>query len=255
MKRSLVAKCPLCLQERKIIKSHIIPEFFLEAARDPKGRFLALQPARSSAHLAQQAFAQPLLCRECDNYLNETYEQPFLQLWYRDRRAPTVAFGPVYRLALTDYATFKLCLLSILWRGGVAAKWPFERVNLDGHEPALRDMLLRRDTGAAGDYPVFGAVVLIPDSLQVANVVSAPIQTSWEAARGYMFIFGGVAWHFLLRTGELPVDARGWALMEDGKSALPVIQLSDLKSFHRPFAKYAAQAVQKGWRNPWEKRQ
>jgi hypothetical protein len=113
-------------------------------------------------------------------------------------------------------------------------------------------MLLDRDAGGAGDYPVFGAVVLVPDSLQVANVVSTPIQTSWDGARGYMFIFGGIAWHFLLQTGELPPEMHGLALMENGKVALPVMPLSDLRSFDKPFTDYAALALQKGWRNPWE---
>lgn len=254
MKHKPFGTCPLCLNERRLIESHIIPEFFIEVLRDQKRRFLAVQPARRTARLAQQAFTQPLLCAECDNDLNHRYEQHLLDIWYKRGTAPKIIFGPVYNLALPDYATFKLALLSILWRAGVAKRPPFQDVDLGEWEPELREMLLNKNPGRAHDCPIFGAVVIIPDTLQVANVVSAPIETEWEGSPGYMFIFGGVAWHFVLRNEPLSSDLQAWTLQEDGKWSLPVMQMSDLKAFHNVFADYAAHAAAKGWKSPWSTR-
>jgi len=244
----------MCREERKIIRSHVIPEFFLESARDEKRRFLAIRSDTRTARLEQQAFMQPLLCSSCDNFLNEAYEQPFFDLWYRQGTVPTVVRGPFYNLLLPDYRSFKLCLLSILWRAGIAAMAPFDRVKLGEHEPVLRSMLLEQRPGYAHQYPIFGAVVTVPDSLQVANVVSSPILTSWNGSAGYMFVFGGVAWHFLLTTAELTQPERDWILAADGRMSLRVLELSQLKAFARPFVEYVRRAQEKGWRSPWELR-
>jgi hypothetical protein len=254
VKRKVRRICPMCSKERKIIRSHIIPEFLLERAKDADHRFITLRPADRKARLQQQAFMEPLLCGRCDNDLNTNYEQHFFDFWYRAGAGPTVVGGPVYKLRVPDYSKFKLCLLSILWRAGVSTMRQFDNVELDAHEPILRSMILDGRAGKAFEYPIFGAVVTNPESLRVTNVVASPIETSWHERTGYMFIFGGVAWHFLLTTAELPVVEREGALAEDGTIRLPVIDLLQLKSFSQPFVDYALHSAEMGWRPPWESR-
>lgn len=241
--------CPLCRNRRQIVRSHIIPEFFLRAVLDDSGRALAIHGSPRPARLVQQAFMHHLLCKNCEAFLNDEYEMPFLAFW---REAlPSVVWGPNYLLRVPDYARFKLLLLSVLWRAGVCQERAFARVNLAEHEPTLREMLLQRAPLSMHDYPIMGAVLLIPDSLQVAFTVVSPFKTMWEGSPGYMFGFGGCMWHFVLRREPLAAWTHEWMLMDDGRIGLPVIELSKLGAIDRSLTGYVKLATKKGWRNPW----
>src|SRR5207244_3206315 len=132
--------CPLCRNERQLIRSHIIPEFFLRAVQDEHGRALAIPGSPGPARLVQQAFMHRLLCADCDGFLNVEYEIPFLAFWRQ--AVPAIAWGHNYLLTVPDYARFKLLLLSVLWRAGVCRQGAFARVDLLEHEPTLRHMLV-----------------------------------------------------------------------------------------------------------------
>src|SRR3546814_7896147 len=55
--------------------------------------------------------------------------------------------GSIVSVTGIDYAQFKLFLLSLLWRAGVAKGRYFERVTLGPHEERLRAMLHDGDPG------------------------------------------------------------------------------------------------------------
>ena len=194
-----------------------------------------------------------LLCEHCEQYLNREFEQPFFDVWYVRGTVPTVVRGPVYNLSLPSYASFKLFLLSVLWRASVCQHGAFASTTLGQHERTVKAMLLSRDPGASGDYPVFGTVMRVPGTLAVPPVVISPFLGSWEGTPAYIIGFGGVLWMVLLRRGELNPDARGWALMEDGRMSMVVMEMSDLGAVHRSFTDYATLAAVKGWRNPWSR--
>jgi hypothetical protein len=243
--------CPLCQKHGKIIRSHIIPEFFRRAVSDEDGRAVVIHGALRPARMVQQAFMHPLLCAECDGFVNTEYEMPFLAFWRQ--AAPGLAWGRNYLLTVPDYARFKLFLLSVLWRAGVCRVGAFAKVDLQECEPVLRDMLLNRDALSMHDFPIFGALLLVPESLQVAHTLVSPVSTEFEGSRGYMIGFGGCLWHFMLRREPLPVWAHEWILMEDGRIGLPTIHLNQLGNIDRTFKDYIELATSKGWRNPWEK--
>jgi hypothetical protein len=244
--------CPLCRQERQIVRSHIIPEFFLRAVRDDKGRAIAIPGSPRPARLVQQAFMHRLLCKDCEAFLNKEYEAPFLAFWRK--AVPTIIWGPIYLLTVPDYARFKLFLLSVLWRAGVCLEGAFARVKLGEHESNLRQMLLERSPFTMHDFPVMGPLLLVPNSVQVAFTVVTPFETTWEGSPGYMFAFGGCLWHFVLRHEPLAVWTHEWMLMEDGRLGLPAIDLAQLGAIDRSFSNYLELANKKGWRNPWTKR-
>jgi hypothetical protein len=243
--------CPLCREERQIVRSHIIPEFFLRAVFDETGRALAIHGEPRPARLVQQAFMHRLLCKECEGFLNDEYEMPFLAFW---RHAlPGVIWGPNYLLKVPDYGRFKLFLLSVLWRAGVCHEGAFAKVNLADHESTLREMLLRHVPHSMHDFPIMGALLLVPDSLQVSFAVVSPFKTTWEGSDGYMFSFGGCLWQFILRHEPLAAWTHEWMLMDDGRLGLPAVEVSQLGALDRTLTGYVRLANEKGWRNPWER--
>jgi|SRR5215212_888289 len=243
--------CPLCGNERKLILSHIIPEFFLRAILDEDGRALAIRGSPRPARLVQQAFMHRLLCAECDGFINSEYEIPFLAFWRQ--AVPGVVFGSNYLLTVPDYAKFKLLLLSVLWRAGVCRDGAFERVQLGEHESTLRHMLLNREPLSTHDFPIFGALLLAPESLKVVHTLISPFATEWEGSRGYMIGFGGCLWHFILRREPLAEWTHKWILNEGGRIGFPAIHLNQLCAIDRTFKGYVHLALEKGWRDPWQK--
>lgn len=250
MKRhSVKGLCPLCQQERKLVRSHIIPEFFVRAIRNEDGRALGFWSSRPLARFVQQAFTYRLLCAGCDNFLNTEYETPFLAFWRQ--AVPGVAWGRNYLLTVPDYARFKIFLLSVLWRAGVCRDGEFARVDLGGHEPVLRHMIRNCDPLSIHDFPILGAMLLVPDSLQITHTLISPYATEWEGSRGYMIGFGSCLWHFLLRREPLHQRAHEWILMEDGRIGFPLLHLNQLGNVNSIFNGYLEVATAKGWRIPW----
>jgi len=192
----------------------------------------------------------PLLCAACDGFLNTEYETHFLAFWRE--AVPGIAWGPNYLLTVPNYANFKLFLLSILWRAGVCREGEFSKVDLGEHESTLRNMLKNRQALSMHDFPIFAALLLVPDSLQVAHTLVSPFATEFDGSRGYMIGFGGCLWHFMLRREPLPSWTHDVILAEDGRIGLTVIHLNQLGNIDRSFRDYIELATAKGWRNPWE---
>lgn len=74
-----IAKCPLCLQEKPIIMSHMMPSAIYDYTRGPSGHHISMTP--NLVIETDREVQSPLLCRECDNDLNrygETWLLPLL---------------------------------------------------------------------------------------------------------------------------------------------------------------------------------
>jgi hypothetical protein len=114
-------------------------------------------------------------------------------------------------------------------------------------------MLRKREPLSMHDFPIFGSLLLVPESLQVTHTLVSPFETEWEGSKGYMIGFGGCLWHFVLRREPLEQWNHEWILMEDGRIGLPTIHANDLRPIDRTCRDYAHLAVSKGWRDPWRK--
>lgn len=60
-------------------------------------------------------------------------------------------------------------------------------------------MLVSKNPGGVGEYPIFGYVVLHPDTgLPVIDMVSTPKVSNLERSKCYAIVYGGVNWHFFV---------------------------------------------------------
>lgn len=137
---------------------------------DKRNRALAIGSAGRPGRLIQVGMRHRLLCKACEGFLNDTYEQPFRKMWYEEGRIPMVSFGPFYNVTIPSFSKFKLFLLSVFWRAGVCRDGAFSEVDLRGQEEVLRRMLRDEDAGRETDFPVIAAVALSPKSLQVSTL-------------------------------------------------------------------------------------
>lgn len=141
----LPSTCALCLEERPLRESHIIPEFVYESIYDDKHRFHTLGVDQRAAY-EQKGLREPLLCQRCETKVS---------VWEGYARSVFSGSAPVrfeHQGALTwlcdlDYKPFKLFLMSILWRAGVARGPFWTRVRLGPHAETLRRMLWEERPG------------------------------------------------------------------------------------------------------------
>ncbi len=160
-------KCKLCLLERDLRKSHIIPEFLYRPAYDEKHRYAALRQDKNGLDLIQKGFYEPLLCADCEQLLGR-YESYFAHLWYRSsQRLPLSTRREFIHLTGLDYGRFKLFHLSILWRASVSSRGEFSTASLGSHENEIRNMLLIANPKTQSDYPITGVVILKPSSRRI----------------------------------------------------------------------------------------
>jgi hypothetical protein len=188
--------CKLCLLDRPLCNSHIIPEFLYRAAYDDKGRALELTRTLGNHRFVQKGYRERLLCDECEQRIN-VFEKYFKQAWYDAGTLPDRVDEDVYVLQGLDYRLFKLFHLSVLWRAGVSSNSIFANVRLGAHREPMREILLSEDPGPKDRYH-FLAQVLVDDGLVVDGVILEPATFKYQTRRIHVLLFGGCAWNYVI---------------------------------------------------------
>jgi hypothetical protein len=156
--------CKLCLQDKPLIKAHIIPDFMYQELYDPEHKIFKI--SGDIGHIKKIStgeYDDTILCEECDNKIGkfETYaskvfyggkfpikEMPKFQKMINQHKIESMAISNL------DYKKFKLFLLSILWRGSITKRETFNDVTLpENINERLRLMIINEDPGEPYDFP------------------------------------------------------------------------------------------------------
>jgi hypothetical protein len=219
--------CALCRAERKLSRSHIIPEALYRQIYDAKRRMYRFHRDKlSRPTFVQKGLTQHLLCDECEHLINDRYEKPFIKYWLG---TPALPKNPPIKgfvnLADIDYPTFKLFHLSVLWRAGVCKLEAFSPVNLGPFELIFREMLLAGDPGPDTFVQIFAVVLTDPrDGSLHTRTVMYPGDYRFEGRRMYVTAFGGAGWHYIV--SKQPTDTlKPCALTQAGTMILPTFDM------------------------------
>lgn len=143
----------LCQQPKVLRNSHIVPEFLYTPLCDRHHRLVRVSAATSiKRDLPQKGLRQPLLCNDCEQFLNDNYEKPFKHYWMDQHPLPVRLPPEGVLLNGIDYRMFKLFHLSVLFRAGVSTRPMFEDVDLGPHRAALRQMVRSKNPGRPENY-------------------------------------------------------------------------------------------------------
>jgi hypothetical protein len=243
-----MAICKLCLLDKSLCQSHIIPEFLYAPLYNDDGRMMGITGVGGKGWKpVQKGLRDDLLCRECEALLNERYEIPFQQQWSNRYPLPQRADeGDVFH-AQFDYATFKLFHLSILFRAAVSSNPTFRQVSLGKHEDILRQMILAGNAGRVDRYPIF-ATALVNDRQEIERrIICPPTLTQIGGHHVYGFVFDGVRWMYSVSSSH-HLDFIEAGLQGNGGMAFYVTP------WHQHIALHAAAAAlrkpQIRWRPP-----
>lgn len=227
-------KCKLCLNERELKQSHIIPEFMYECSGlyDDKHRFMMVKRTDEGLgdfELRQKGLKEKLLCSDCENHISkwERYARWVIYSPGKSKQVKSVR-GKVVLYQNIEYEKFKLFQMSLLWRMSLSKLKQFSKVRLGPHEERMRRMIFREDPGAQDDYGCFmTAIIFDPNDLgrneQLRRFWLSPrcvrtrdghiCYTMFVGGFYYVFVVSrhnipmGIRQLFLNRTNQLPILA------------------------------------------------
>jgi hypothetical protein len=140
--------CKLCGEQKKLIKAHIIPKQYYKRII-PKGakphllKFEVDDIANES--ITQSGIYQDdLLCADCDNQIGQydKYAYEVLARQIDEKKLQTYAKGlHVYEIGEIRVELFRLFLVSLAWRSGIARDPMFKLVRLGVYEEKLKQIL------------------------------------------------------------------------------------------------------------------
>jgi hypothetical protein len=241
----LPTTCALCLRERELRSSHIVPEFAYKPAYDELHRMHAIPShAPDENFYLQKGLRDPLLCAECEGFINDNYEKPFHKFWVQGDQLEKMRAAGRNVIDGIDYASFKLFHLSVVWRASVCKNPAFSNVSLGPHDESIRQMLLAKDPGPEWLYPITGAVVINEEDGKVCHeLMMSPMSFMVHGHRGVDITFCGCKWLYFMSSHPMP-EVRHFQLAEPGTMRVDPLNVGPV--FRRYYAESRRMAEQYG---------
>lgn len=147
--------CALCRVNTDLQKSHIIPEFFYTMVYDlnpRRFRVISVDPSVPE-RFEQKGIRERLLCKACEGKLAK-WEKYVKETFVDGNGVVATPIQDGFLLQGIDYKTFKLFLMSLIWRMSVSSLEFFKLVDLERkYEDALRTALLNEDPLQPDEFP------------------------------------------------------------------------------------------------------
>jgi hypothetical protein len=195
--------CKLCLKDDQLKKSHIIPEFIYSTLYDEKHRFHEIHvDSNTKNKFTQKGVRERLLCGTCEQYFSK-YERYASLVLNSGFELKVQKIEGLLHFDGVEYTQFKLFALSILWRASISSLDFFAEVNLGFHEEIIRKMLLDGDAGKEEDYPFILSPIIHQNEIVEALIVK-PTLSGVDQNEAYRFVFGGIAWVFIISVNQVP---------------------------------------------------
>jgi hypothetical protein len=232
--------CQLCLQERLLCKSHIIPEFIYKPLYDQsdKNRFYSFRPSSDFVGIHQKGLWQHLFCESCERIFGayEDYVAPIYKsgLWEHGEESRytdgTICEG-ARLLKNLDYRIWKLLFLSIFWRLGISNKH-FHRIELGSHQEAIRQMILTGDAGIETRYGISVARVTFKNEHVPALVGGFLTGRASPVTRIHGVILGGYSIDLWLGAEGIEAKFLPFLARENGTQLIPTLEFEKMEALH-----------------------
>ncbi len=182
--------CALCLQKRKLCRSHVVPRFLFNRLVENGNSYEIHSSSLSIPKKMRTQLVQHLLCDSCEQLLSrwEDYASHFFEGKYlhihKDLGKHRIAKN-------AKYHELKLFLMSILWRFSITTN-PFLRgtTTLGKHQEIIRRMLLASDPGRSWQYGCF-ITALTADQQQIPDLILPPSQIEIRKRTIHRMVIGG----------------------------------------------------------------
>ena len=178
--------CKLCLKNRALRKSHIIPDAFLQYVKKEHddGRHIVI--SQDANYWGQKTYSEKMLCGECEKNFSINFEKYTAELMLHNPRNVGVRvsqFRDHLELNGVNYEKLKLFQMSLLWRASVSNLEFYKSVSLPRmQEEKLRESLLSLTAMAPNEYPC--TYILLRDDGILKLYTPPPMAQSDSARQG-----------------------------------------------------------------------
>jgi hypothetical protein len=196
--------CALCQCESPLQNSHIVPEFFYKQLYDDIHRFHVVSSDSSkSDFLKQKGVREKLLCENCEQKISR-WEKYAKEAFGNGLGIQIVRTGNIFRLSNLNYQTFRLFLLSLLWRMGVSKLEFFEDTRLgEKHQEILRKALLNGDPLEPLQYPCLISAVQLNGEFHRAWI-SQSMHNKSGNYHCHCIVINGILFCFFVASHAMP---------------------------------------------------
>jgi len=201
--KSRHGKCKLCLQQKDLRLSHIIPNFMYKGMKDNQGDIIHFT-IKGGGKSTKEA-TEYLLCSDCENtVLNNKYEDISAKLLkgsFCERQTPKLNSVYTYNniiireFRIETYKVFKNFVLSILWRCSVYSGEKINNISLgELHEEELRKIVHNNEDTEDDKYPVTVwniTNLYLSSKISLKDIIVSPFKIKIDnTTHYYMFING-----------------------------------------------------------------
>ena len=218
--------CALCLLERPLRRSHIVPEFMHGQMYDDKHRFFGISNIESKTNkLFQKGLREELLCADCEQHIGR-YERYASRVFYgRGEISASPMVGGLLLKSL-DYKLLKLFFLSLLWRFAVTKLEQYKGADLGPYTERLRQLIAKDEPGDVLTFPCMVTAVTM-DCKHIPDFIVRPANTRLDGQRVWNFVVAGFLFSFFLAKTTPPRELHPAFLQPNG---ILVLQIEDIRN-------------------------
>lgn len=240
MRTSDWGSCALCRKMACLRRSHIVPEFmYAPLYHERRMSGFKKGPSGVRPTYLQKGYREHLLCGDCEAHFNDAYERPNVETWRmlvarEGNERISFSFGitaqgtEFVNVRGIDYSSFKLLLLSVLWRAGVAQRPEYAAVKLGPYEETIREMLLQETPGPPLLLPCIMTFLKAPRRL-----ISPPARGKSAGHTTYQFILTNIVLCFFISNHTAGEWMLGVTLNEDGAFQALVTEPEELPVYSK----------------------
>lgn len=218
--------CALCLEEKKLCNSHIVPEFIFKRLKEGEGCFHVYRESAKGFTTFGRTFTEKLLCQECESLFSkwETYASLFFSDQIQLSGKPK---GNHLVLSGVDYEKLKLFYMSLLWRFSITRNPWLKGHDLGPHKEKLRKLLIASDPAEPWRYGCTIIAVKVDDE-HVPDLLVPPTKAKIDGHWFTRLVINGFILAYI--TSSHPPDKRlqSMFLQRDGSFLFVRNELFDI---------------------------
>lgn len=201
-KEEKFGKCALCLEEKELCKSHIIPKFtrnVLNDETDKVNTFVTLTSSKYTKNLTQDLPKEYLLCKVCEDHFSK-FEKYFNELYFANK---LIAVQDETSIYIEDIDNFRIkhFILSIIWRISKSREH-FKEMSLGEYEDRIGALLKNPTLMTTYKYPIYLISLSDEDSkfqdIKLSQIIEYPKKMIFLGFTTYLFIIYGLLWMIII---------------------------------------------------------
>lgn len=239
-KKVFIGKCQLCLGQKPLVNSHVIPNFQYKPLKEREGFFYHFSTDENCPERKEQrGITERLFCVECDTVRLQKNEGHLAKVLFGGHPLDGSTAGRLHTVKGFDYSKIKNGLLSILWRMSISSHPFFKEVELgDKHAERIRKAIWNHEMLLENEYPILIAAPVFQNELLDALILE-PDYTRVSGNRVYRCFISGLLFTFFVGSAEIDKQTKHLAIRADGSWAIMRARVEEIPFLFDACAKFS----------------